>query len=271
MQTRVTTTDGSGNYSFAGVFTGTCTITPSGLSKFYDTLSRTYTNVTGTITGADFTAYDSIAELPTKLSIVNPYTVPGQNAVVKVMLNTQVAVNSVAFSVDFDESMFVGGAPTVACGADAGAGCGLTVVPGSVGVTVVPQSGTFAVGLREVATLTFQTQATSSSNALMDLTNAPTALLVRNTSNDPLNVELIDGHIVYQQGFEGDLGGRPTGDGLLFSNDVIFARQFAAGTATPDAAYNEFQRADISPKESKGNGLIDATDVIQARRYASGS
>ena len=268
----VTTTDGSGNYSFAGVFSGTCTLTPSGLSKFYNTLSRTYTNVTGTITGADFTAYDTEAELPTQLSIVNPYVVAGQNAVVKVMLDTQVAVSSVAFSVDFDESMFVGGAPTVACGSDAGAGCGLTVVPGSVGVTVVPQSGTFAPGVREVATLTFQTQVTSSSNALMDLTNAPTALLVQNTSNDPLNVELVDGHIVYQQGFEGDLGGRPMGDGILFSNDVILARQFAVSAGTiANPAYNEFQRADVSPKATKGDGSIDSTDVIQARRYISGT
>ncbi len=266
---QMTTTDGSGNFSFTGLFSGTCTITPSGLGKFYNTISRTYTNVTSSITGVDFTAYNTLADAPAKLRIINPSVVPGQNAVVRVILDSPVAVNSVAFSVDYDEAMFAG-APVVACGSDAGAGCGLTVLPGSVGITVVPQGGTFAAGIREVVTLTFQTQATSASNALMDITNSPTAVLVRNTANDPILVELRDGHIVYQQGFEGDLGAGPAGDGTVFSNDVIIARQFAVGTLAFDPAYNQFQRMDSAPRETLGDGAISSGDVIQARNYASG-
>ncbi|CAN5205883.1 hypothetical protein BH20ACI2_BH20ACI2_20270 [soil metagenome] len=265
-----TTTDGSGNFSFSGLYSGTCTITPSGLSKFYNTISRTYTNVANSLTGVDFTAYNSLAEAPTKLRIINPYVVPGQSAVVRVILDTPVAVNRVAFSVDYDEAMFAG-APVVACGSDAGAGCSLTVVPGSVGITVVPQGGTFAAGTREVVTLTFQTQATLASNALMDITGSPTSVLIRNAANDPLLVELIDGHIVYQQGFEGDLGGRPAGDGTVFSNDVIIARQFAVGTLAFNAAYNEFQRMDSAPRATLGDGVISSGDVIQARNYAAGN
>jgi hypothetical protein len=266
----VTSTDGSGNYNFNGLFSGTCTITPSGLGKFYDSISRTYANISGNITGADFLAYDTMAAAPRKLRTINPYVVPGQNVVLSVILDSQGNETSVAFSINYDQTMFVG-QPVVACGSGAGAGCGLTVVPGSIGITVVPQAGTFAAGAREVVTVTFQTQPTLASNTLMDLTTAPTALLIKNSSNDSLLAELVDGLIVYQQGLEGDLGGRPTGDGVVFSNDVIFARQFAAGTATPNAAYNEFQRVDSAPSATKGDGLITSGDVIQARRYASGT
>ncbi len=264
----VTSTDASGNYSFSGVFSGACTVTPSGLGKFYDSLNRTFI-VSGNVSNVDFNAYDTLASAPRKLRVVNQYVAPGQGTVLSIMMNSQGNETSVAFSVDFDESMFVG-QPTVACGSGAGVGCGLTVVPGSVGITVIPQGGgSFAAGDREIVKITFQTLPTSVSNALMDVTGAPTAVLVRNTLNDPLLVELVDGHIVYQQGLEGDLGGRPTGDSTILSNDVIFARQFAAGTVTANPAFNEFQRADMAPAATKGDGQITAGDVIQARRYAS--
>ncbi len=265
-----TATDGAGNYSFAGTYAGACTVTPSGLGKFYDAISRTF-NVAGNVGNVDFTAYDTLAAAPRKLRVVNDYVVPGQTAVVSIILNSQGNERSVAFSVDYDEALFVG-SPTVACGADAGVGCGLTVVNGSVGITVIPQGGgTFAAGDREVVRLTFQTQATSAHNALLDLTGSPTNILINNSANDPLLVEMVDGHIVYQQGLEGDLGGRPTGDGIIFSNDVIIARQFASFITTANPAYNEFQRVDTAPAATKGDGIMSAGDVIQARRYASGA
>ena len=72
-----------------------------------------------------------------------------------------------------------------------------------------------------------------------------------------------------QLGLEGDIAGRFTGDGQLGANDVVLERQFAVGLLTPDPAFNEFQRADMSPSATKGDGQIDATDIIQARRYVA--
>ncbi len=266
----MTTTDGSGNYSFNGVFTGTCTLTPSGLGKFYDRVSRTYTNVSSSIAGADFLAYNSLAEVPRKLRVVNPYVVPGQSAVASVMLASQGNETSVAFTIDYDQTKFTG-PPVVACGTGAGAGCNLTTVPGSIGITVIPQAGTFAAGDRQVVTLTFQTQATGVYNTPLTIIGAPTAILIKNAANDPLLAEFLSGFVVYQQGLEADVAGQPTGDGNVFSNDVVVARQIAAGNATVNPAYNEFQRLDSAPAATKGDGQITSGDVIQARNYASGN
>ena len=84
-------------------------------------------------------------------------------------------------------------------------------------------------------------------------------------------VTATDGSVTIFQGYEGDLGERFTGDGEILSNDVILARRFAVGNISPNPAYNEFQRADMSPYETLGDGQIDSSDVIVARRYASGN
>jgi hypothetical protein len=67
-------------------------------------------------------------------------------------------------------------------------------------------------------------------------------------------------------GFEGDLATRPTGDGVFRANDLEVARQFFAGQAmNPD--FNEFQRADVAPFETRGNGALNAADIQQLRNY----
>ncbi len=71
-------------------------------------------------------------------------------------------------------------------------------------------------------------------------------------------------------GLESDIADRFTGDGFLFSNDVIFVRLFAAGLLLTNPAFNEFQRADAAPRATLGDAQITSGDVIQARRYAAG-
>lgn len=71
-------------------------------------------------------------------------------------------------------------------------------------------------------------------------------------------------------GLEGDVAGRPNGDGSFASNDVVQMRRFASGLDTPAVAPNEFQRADSAPLASKGDGVISAADVVQARRFVAG-
>jgi hypothetical protein len=70
-------------------------------------------------------------------------------------------------------------------------------------------------------------------------------------------------------GFEGDVAGRPTGDGSIQSNDVVQVQRFQIGLDQP-AQSNEFQRADSAPLASNGDGDITATDVVQTQRYQIG-
>ena len=71
-------------------------------------------------------------------------------------------------------------------------------------------------------------------------------------------------------GIEGDVASRSTGDGLLLANDVVILRRFVVGDLSPDPTFNELQRADVSPFETKGDGLITSSDVVQVSRYVLG-
>jgi len=71
-----------------------------------------------------------------------------------------------------------------------------------------------------------------------------------------------------QAGFEADLAGRFTGDGNYRANDVQVALDFFAGVPM-NGAFNEFQRADSAPYETKGDGRFDATDVQQLKNYVA--
>jgi len=61
---------------------------------------------------------------------------------------------------------------------------------------------------------------------------------------------------------------RNSGDNIVLSTDVSQLRRFAAGIDTPNASFNEAQRADCAPRESLGDGVINSSDVVQVRRYA---
>lgn len=68
-------------------------------------------------------------------------------------------------------------------------------------------------------------------------------------------------------GYEADVAPRPSGDGMIQSNDVVQVRRFLNTADTPDVMSNEFQRADSAPFATRGDGLIQSNDVVQARRY----
>ena len=67
-------------------------------------------------------------------------------------------------------------------------------------------------------------------------------------------------------GLEGDLAGRPAGDGLYLPNDLAVIRLFFAGEPM-NPAFNEFQRADCAPYATRGDGNLNATDIQQIRNY----
>ena len=71
-------------------------------------------------------------------------------------------------------------------------------------------------------------------------------------------------------GYEADIGTRPTGDGVIMSNDVFLLRQIVLGNLSIDSTTNEFQRADCAPLASRGDGVLNSADVVQVRRFALG-
>ncbi len=70
-------------------------------------------------------------------------------------------------------------------------------------------------------------------------------------------------------GSEGDVAGRPNGDGQVLANDVVEVQRFQIGLDQPFQS-NEFQRADVAPFLGGGDGQILANDVIETQRYQIG-
>lgn len=69
-------------------------------------------------------------------------------------------------------------------------------------------------------------------------------------------------------GLEGDVAERPSGDGLLRSNDVEAVRALIAGEPVSPFS-NEFQRADVAPYETRGDGLLLANDLQLVKNYVA--
>jgi len=70
-------------------------------------------------------------------------------------------------------------------------------------------------------------------------------------------------------GIEGDLSPRYAGNGIIDTTDISLERQYVAGLITPQPGFNEFQRADTSPRATLGDGQVVATDIQQVKRYAA--
>ena len=199
--------------------------------------------------------------------VIDTVVTPGQIDAVPVVMTSQGNEKTVAFSLNYDINPF-STTPTASCGSSA-PGCTVTFnnsTSGKIGVTVT-SAGTFAAGQREVAKVNFQSLPTGLASTPLTVGDTPTARQILGASNNPLPSTFTGGVVVFAQGIEGDLAGRNTGDGQLLAGDVTIERQFVVGTLTPNPAFNEFQRADISPAFSKGDGQLDSTDVVQERRY----
>jgi hypothetical protein len=71
-------------------------------------------------------------------------------------------------------------------------------------------------------------------------------------------------------GIKGDVAPRPTGDGVVQSNDVVQVQRFQIGLDTITLGSNEFLRADSAPLNTGGDGLIQTNDVVQTQRFQIG-
>ncbi|MFT3742800.1 MAG: MBG domain-containing protein [Pyrinomonadaceae bacterium] len=188
-QAVTTTTDANGNYSFSTALGQSYTITPSGLGKAFEATSRTYTNVAGNISGADFIAYDVPGPnaIPRSARVSSQIATQGQPVTVPVLITTTGVETKVSFSVEYPTGPL--GVPTVTCGTGA-VNCTLTVnnsLAGKVGITVTPfNSNPIPAGTRELVKITFPTQSNPATSAAIKFGDFPTAKDVRNAENNPL-------------------------------------------------------------------------------------
>jgi hypothetical protein len=188
---------------------------------------------------------------------------------VPIRMTSQGTEKVMTFSLDYPLGVL--NTPTVACGAST-PGCVVTsnaVTPGKLGVTITAASAV-AAGLREIANITFQTNVGfAPPNAALMFSDTPSARIVKDPLGDTLQATYTNGFVIFIDGVEGDVVGRPSGDGTVVSTDVTQIRRFVAGIDTPDGSVNEFQRADVAPIATWGDGLLLPGDVVQARRYSA--
>lgn len=73
------------------------------------------------------------------------------------------------------------------------------------------------------------------------------------------------------QGYEGDVAPRPSGNnnGTLTVSDWVQVGRFVVGLDVATNG-NEFQRADVAPRETLGDGRITLVDWVQTGRYVAG-
>jgi Zn-dependent metalloprotease len=263
------TTNASGQYTFQNLASGgNYLVTPTLANNTFEPNNRSYTNVTASVSNADFVAYDENT-FPRKLTVVNSFATPGQPVTVPISLASLGNEEGFSFSLSYETARLSN--PQVACGSDA-TGCTITTNPGTGVIGIVIDNVTVAAGTRQIATVTFDTTANppnTASNTPVAFTNSPTPRSVSNGNGDSLSASYVDGLVVFAQSYECDVAGRFTGDGDVLSNDVVLMRQFVARNIAPNDQYNEFQRADCGPRGTSGDGAILSNDLLQARRYAA--
>jgi uncharacterized repeat protein (TIGR01451 family) len=273
-QSTTATTDANGNYAFGVAVSGNnFVVTPSGLGKIYEPISRTYANVTTSITNADFVAYNAPGPggIPREVRVVNTVANAGSPVTVPIDVTSQANETRFEFSLSFDNALL--GIPTVACGTNT-TGCTVTVntsVPGRAGVTI-SSFPALTAGAREIARVTFPTSLNTATATPVNFADQPTVRDVRDANNNPLPAIYRTGFVSFTSDLEGDVvsaaGTPPGGDGVL-ANDVTIVRQMALGLILPTAG--QYRNADAAPRSTLGDGCpINATDVTQAGRYALG-
>ena len=126
-----------------------------------------------------------------------------------------------------------------------------------------------AAGPQQIVTVTFTTIANTDPNTPITFGDSPAIRRTSDVFGNPLPTAYIDGFIVFAQGFEGDVASRFTGDGALLANDITIERQFIVQNLLVSPAFNELQRADVSPTATRGDGQLDSTDLVVLRGYVT--
>jgi len=124
-------------------------------------------------------------------------------------------------------------------------------------------------GTRQVVTITFDTiLAPLAFSTPVTFGDVPIVREVISTNADPLFATYAGGAVTFATGLESDVTPRFDGDDILTVTDYTQTGLFAVGLDTPNPSFNEFQRADSAPIETRGDGLLTVADYVQAGRYA---
>ena len=71
-----------------------------------------------------------------------------------------------------------------------------------------------------------------------------------------------------QTSYEGDIAGRPTGDGTVNVQDLVSLGRIIGNLDAQPANGAEWQRTDVAPSVSRGDGFVNVQDLVQLGRYA---
>ncbi len=269
-ESAVTTTDANGHYTFANLpVGGDYLITPSLAGHVFEPINRNFSNVTASITNADFAG--TTGTVARVIRVVSTQTIPGQSVVVPVELVSQGNENAIGFSLTYDPALLSN--PVINPGSGA-AGASLTTntsTSGQIGILLgLPAGQAFPAGTRQLVTVTFATVPNAVPNTPVNFSNSPILMRVANPNADLLPATFVNGFVIFTQGLESDVAARFTGDGILNATDLTQIGRFIVGLETPNPSFNEFQRADSSPRVTRGDGFLDASDLTQSGRYAIG-
>lgn len=141
---------------------------------------------------------------------------------------------------------------------------------GRIGV-LVDSPTPVAAGTRSHVIFRFQiSQSAGPGVTMFAFGDNPTPRSVSDEFGSPLAANYIHGSLSIQMEVEADVSPRAMVDGIVMSTDVTQIRRFVTGLDSVSAGSSEGQRADCSPRSSRGDGILSSSDVVQARRYAAG-
>lgn len=223
--------------------------------------------------GASATAAVSVAARTVK--VVNSAGSIGRSVSLPIELESKGDESSVRFSLTFNPSLLIN--PNVVIGSDAFGGQlsinASLISQGKIGVIVsLPSGQRFAEGFRQVAILNFDLPASIfPETTTIEFGDQPTTRSVSGLNGSTILAQFVAGSLRIGKGFEGDVSPRPTGqnNGIVTITDWVQIGRFVAGLDTVVDG-NEFQRADISPRETLGDGRITLADWVQAGRFVAG-
>ena len=257
-----TTTAGDGTYTFTALRSGAnYLVTPTLAGTTFEPLERNYAGVVADITNANFVGYPTI---PRNLRVVTGNGAVLGTGVVPINLNSTFAnVNSMSFSIDFDQSILQFN--SVVCGSGAPAGCSVNaaVHPGSGNLAVslnLPAGVFFASGDRQAMRLTFTNintlPSTPSLSTPINFVDIPLVREMAGVDGNRVQSTYTDGNLVLGN-LEGDVSPRTStasGNGLVTGADAAQISRFAVFLDFPhgNTTSNEFQRADTFPLGTSG-------------------
>jgi hypothetical protein len=231
------------------------------------------TNAGGPVTSSN--ALLTIIYPPAALQVMSVSNVPsGGSAVVPIVLTANGNENSLGFSLNFDPALLAYASATLGSGAS---GAILFVnagqsANGKLGILLeLPADAAFSAGTREAVRVSFTAGlATNATSTAISFGDVPVSRQLFDPAGNALPETFTNGTVsVLAAEYEGDVSPRPGGNKAVTIPDWSLIGRYVARLDYPTNA-GEFQRADTSPRSTRGDGAITVTDWVQAGRYTAG-